>query len=227
MIIKKIWNKLDLPAGVTLLNLISGFIAILFAIDGNYFYAAIMIFLSAIFDSLDGRIARLLNRTSSFGVELDSLADAVSFVLAPTIILYLRNLKEFGYFGFAVCAAILCFGVIRLARFNLKEIPDYFEGLPVPAYGILVALFTISGAQVVSELQAIMFAIVGFLMISKIPYPNFKKGVRGVFEFIILSMLISTLLYPLLKLNFLLVIVLIYIILGPAVESLKLKRKKK
>ena len=89
MIIEKIWDKLDIPAGLTLANLISGFAAMIFAIQGNYFYSAMLVFVSGIFDSLDGRIARLLKRTSNFGVELDSLADALSFIIAPTLLLYL------------------------------------------------------------------------------------------------------------------------------------------
>ncbi|MEM7700693.1 MAG: CDP-diacylglycerol--serine O-phosphatidyltransferase [Pseudomonadota bacterium] len=129
-----------LPNAVTAAALASGLTAVRFAIDENWAYAVLAIILAGILDGMDGRIARLLNAQSRFGAELDSLADCISFGVAPALILFmwsLQNFTSFGWFaalGFAICMAL------RLARFNaLIDVEDqphksagFLTGVPAP-----------------------------------------------------------------------------------------------
>lgn len=222
-----IQQKLTVPAGITLLNSLAGFSAILLAINGFYLLSATAIILAGVFDFFDGRVARWLKRTSSFGVELDSLADTVSFVIAPTTLIYLTFLKNLSYFGLFICGVAVVCGIVRLAKFNLKVLPDFFEGLPTPAYGILVSLLIISGANLETILHAALIGVVCFLMITRIKYPNFKKGVRGIIGFISVCIVIGILSYPIFKLAAITVPVLVYIIIGPVMESFKQRTNKK
>jgi len=186
-----IQQKLTLPAGITLLNALSGFSAILLAINEMYVLSAIAIIFAGIFDFFDGRVARWLKRTSSFGVELDSLADTVSFVIAPTILIYQSFLSRLGHFGLFVCGLAVVCGIVRLAKFNLKVIPDFFEGMPTPTYGILISMLIIAGTNLETKLHAGLIGLVSLLMISRIKYPNFKKGVRGIIGFVAISIVLG------------------------------------
>ncbi len=145
----------NIPNFITSLNLVSGSLALFFAIDGHLIWAGLFICLSAVFDFLDGFAARLLKAYSDIGKELDSLADVVSFGLAPGAILF--TLLEFSIFGknqpiyeisarwyewlFLFTAFLLpVFGAIRLARFNTNSSHEnFFRGLPIPANGLLWA----------------------------------------------------------------------------------------
>lgn len=150
---RKIINQI--PNFITSLNLVSGSLAIIFAIDGHLVWAAIFIFAAAIFDFFDGFAARALKAYSDIGKELDSLADVVSFGVAPGAILF--TLLEFSLFGknepiheisgnwvdwLVLFSAFLLpvFGAIRLARFNTNESDEnFFRGLPIPANGVFWA----------------------------------------------------------------------------------------
>ena len=145
----------QIPNFITSLNLVSGSLAIIFAIDGHLVWAAIFICLAALFDFLDGFAARLLKAYSEIGKELDSLADIVSFGVAPAAILF--TLLEFSLFGkndpiheisgkwfewLILFSAFLLpvFGAIRLARFNTNTSDEnFFRGLPIPANGLFWA----------------------------------------------------------------------------------------
>ena len=145
----------QIPNVITSLGILSGAISIVFAIDGHLTWAAIFIFAAAAFDFLDGFAARLLHAYSEIGKQLDSLADVISFGLAPAMILF--TLLEYSMFGkntliFEVSAKwyawiilfsaflLPVFGALRLAKFNTKQQSDnYFEGLPIPAVGIFWA----------------------------------------------------------------------------------------
>ena len=145
----------QIPNFITSLNIVSGSLAIIFAIDGHLVWAAIFICAAAFFDFLDGLAARLLNAYSEVGKQLDSLADVVSFGVAPGAILF--TLLEFSLFGkndpiYEISAhwyewlilftafLVPVFGAIRLARFNtIAEEEDFFRGLPIPANGIFWA----------------------------------------------------------------------------------------
>jgi len=113
------------------------------ATAGHFQQAAWLIFLALIFDGLDGRVARLTNSCSKFGVEFDSLADIVSFGVAPAMLLYLFAGEEFGRFGVVVTALYVIFGAIRLARFNVMSAstePSVFIGVPIPTAAVFIAL---------------------------------------------------------------------------------------
>ncbi|HEY8278810.1 MAG TPA: CDP-diacylglycerol--serine O-phosphatidyltransferase, partial [Bdellovibrionota bacterium] len=124
-----------LPNLLTSMNFLLGFLSILSSVEGRYDRAAWAILLASIFDMLDGRVARLTNTTSRFGVEFDSLCDLVSFGIAPAIMMYYSSLKPFGRGGIVVAVIFGLCGALRLARFNVmaEVLPkSYFQGLPIP-----------------------------------------------------------------------------------------------
>src|SRR6185503_18918568 len=124
------------PSLLTTGNLFCGFFAMLLAVDGRYTEAAMAIFVAMVMDMLDGRVARLMKATSQFGVEYDSLADVISFCVAPAFLLYLFAFRELGRPPwFAAFLFVIC-GALRLARFNVhtgNSDKRYFVGLPTPA----------------------------------------------------------------------------------------------
>jgi len=133
-----------LPSMFTLLGLLCGFYSLISSIQGNYDHAAWAIIIAAIFDMLDGRVARLLNAETSFGAELDSLADMMSFGVAPAVLVYLWALTPFEKLGWLAAFLIVAGSALRLARFNVQlasQEKRYFQGLPTPA----LALFMASG----------------------------------------------------------------------------------
>ena len=120
------------PNLFTVLNIFFGFLCMIHAVQGKFVVAAWYIILSAICDTLDGFMARLTNSASEFGVELDSLADVVSFGVAPSFMLYALVLDQYGTFGALVAAVPLIMGALRLARFNVQLVgfsKDYFTGM--------------------------------------------------------------------------------------------------
>jgi len=124
------------PSFFTLMNLFSGFMALIQTFEGNLQNAVWLIVLAGFFDVLDGMMARLTTGTSLFGVELDSLADIVSFGVAPSFAVYVFGLKDAGGVGLIVSSLPAVCGAVRLARFNIQfdgEKRDYFRGLPIPA----------------------------------------------------------------------------------------------
>jgi CDP-diacylglycerol---serine O-phosphatidyltransferase len=134
-----------LPNMVTIGNLFCGFYSILATFKSDFKTAAIAIVIAAVFDQLDGRLARLTRATSKFGAELDSLCDAVSFGVAPALLLHQWALLPFGRLGYMACFLYAACGVLRLARFNVQVgvvEKNYFQGLPIPmAAGIVASSF--------------------------------------------------------------------------------------
>ncbi len=131
-----------LPNLMTTANLFCGFYAVILAIKGQMAYAAWTIVAAAVFDLLDGRLARLTRATSKFGAEYDSLCDLVSFGVAPAMILYLWGLQPFGRIGWLACFLYCACGALRLARFNVQANiveKNYFQGLPIPMAAGIVA----------------------------------------------------------------------------------------
>jgi CDP-diacylglycerol--serine O-phosphatidyltransferase len=170
--------------------LFSGFYAIVAAIDGNYERAGFAVFAAMLFDTLDGRVARFTRTESAFGKEYDSLADMVSFGVAPAIVAYqwgVVRLYEYGQvwgrvgwlaaFFYAVCAAL------RLARFNTRASADkrFFEGLPSPSAAAIVSAFIWSSSEWREPglpgliVAALVTASAGFLMVSSFGYNSFKQ----------------------------------------------------
>jgi len=109
-----------LPNLITMGNMFCGFFAIVSAFNGAFFRAAVAILIAAVMDGLDGKVARLTNTSSRFGMEFDSLADLVSFGVAPAILIYAWALKPFGRFGWAAAFLFAVCGAMRLARFNVQ-----------------------------------------------------------------------------------------------------------
>jgi CDP-diacylglycerol---serine O-phosphatidyltransferase len=173
-----------LPNLITTGSLFAGFYAIVAAMDGRFYAAAWAILIALILDGLDGRIARLTQSTSGFGVQYDSLADLVAFGVAPAILVYLWALKDFKQFGWAAAFLFVVCGALRLARFNVQTgsiDPRYFNGLPIPAAAVmvasLVAFYTELGESAPERSMFILVAIyvLSFLMVSNIKYISFKK----------------------------------------------------
>ncbi len=178
-------NKINLayllPNFFTALSAFFGVMSIIASSQGKFEKAFIYIVLSLIADGLDGRVARLTNTTSKFGVEFDSLADLVAFGVAPAMMLYFAAGHEYGRFGALVSGLYVVFGAIRLARFNVTtgEIdPRYFIGLPIPTAAVVLSSWIMldlkynSDFGLIIELGALLLA---FLMVSNFRYPSFKK----------------------------------------------------
>jgi len=226
-----------LPNLFTASSIFVGVISIVEASKGNFFLASWLILLALIFDGLDGRIARMTNTTSQFGVEFDSLADIVSFGIAPAMLLYFFIGDEYGRFGILVSAIYVIFGAIRLARFNIstaKTDPNVFIGLPIPTAAIFISMWILLFHKYALEDYGItlLFLTLGIavLMVSNFRYPSFKK-VRldkpMVFKTIIILMLTASLLYLFSAEGFA-IILLGYTLYGPlrALRTLNLRKTK-
>ncbi|MEI7530129.1 MAG: CDP-diacylglycerol--serine O-phosphatidyltransferase [Elusimicrobiota bacterium] len=186
-----------LPSIFTIANMAFGFFSILSASEGEYVRASWFLIISYVMDMLDGRVARLVHGESSFGVEIDSLSDWISFGIAPAYLVYKFVLKDYGYWGYPVAFLYVLCGALRLARYNVKShfggsSKDYFQGLPIPgAAGILVSFVlaysmiegesSMRGIQIVMDRMPFVYGIVPFimialalLMVSSAPYAAFK-----------------------------------------------------
>lgn len=171
-----------LPNLMTTGNLFSGFFAVIQAINGKFDWAAYAIVVAAVFDQLDGRLARLTRSTSKFGAEYDSLCDLVSFGMAPGVMLFLWALQPFGRLGWVACFLFVACGALRLARFNVQANvveKNYFQGLPIPMAAGIVA----SSVLAFQDLQweptgniglLIMAILLAFVMVSNFRFRSFK-----------------------------------------------------
>ncbi|NPA50380.1 MAG: CDP-diacylglycerol--serine O-phosphatidyltransferase [Epsilonproteobacteria bacterium] len=170
-----------LPNLFTAASIFTGVVSIVKASQGKFESAAWLIFLSLIFDGLDGRVARLTHTTSKFGVEFDSLADIVAFGVAPAFLVYFYCGYSYGKFGILVAALFIILGAIRLARFNIttsQNDPNFFIGLPIPSAAIYIATLTLFFLEYDLEYKIILpilSLVVAILMVSNIRYPSFKK----------------------------------------------------
>ena len=180
-----------LPNLLTTACLFSGFYAVVAAIDKHFAPAGMAVFAAMIFDTLDGRIARLTHTESSFGKEYDSLADMVAFGLAPAIVAYqwgVVRIMEYGHywgrFGWLACFFYAAAAGLRLARFNARDATAdkrYFEGLPSPSAAAIVAAFVWFSSEWQEPRLAgliaafLVTATAGVLMVSRFGYPSFKQ----------------------------------------------------
>ena len=173
-----------LPNTFTALNMACGFGAILNGFQGEFYQACMFIVLGAIFDSVDGRVARMTNTQSPFGEQFDSMSDLVSFGVSPAIVYYFRFLSDTGRPGMVAAFFFILCGALRLARFNAnidKNKSDYFQGLPIPGGATaVISLVLISiGIPEISNYKPFTIGYLVFyaiLMISNIPFPSFKKS---------------------------------------------------
>lgn len=166
-----------LPSFFTVGNLFLGMMAILLAMENHWEYAAITVIIGMILDGLDGRVARLLNTQSEFGKQLDSLSDVITFGVAPSIIMYVSVLRNFGPEAWFITAIFPICGALRLARFNVQSGPKgYFIGLPITAAGGILATMALYDKYVDNHyIMIVGMLFLSFLMVSQIKYPGFKK----------------------------------------------------
>ena len=180
--------RVILPNMLTLIGVCIGLTSIRFALSGEFHLAIIAIIFAALFDGLDGRIARLIKGTSKVGKELDSLTDMISFGVAPAFIMYFWKLNTLGRFGWLVCLIYVICVALRLARFNVNSDQDpswrdnFFEGVPSPAGGILVLtplIISVTDFNFINLNYNIVvptfFIITSLLLISKFPSYSLKK----------------------------------------------------
>ncbi len=185
-------KRIAVPSFFTLMNLFSGFLAIISIAEGNLFRGAWLIMAAGMFDVFDGLMARLANADSDFGIELDSLSDMVSFGVAPGFLIYTFSLNEYGLLGVLVSAVPPLCGAVRLARFNvnarLQPSAGYFIGLPIPSVAIILVAFFLTFRDNlylfdffkngVNSVLIPVVVIVSFLMVSTIQFekiPRFDK----------------------------------------------------
>lgn len=186
-----------LPGFFTVSNLFFGFLSIVSTMhclarpdqaDGfpwSLSLSALFIFIAALLDALDGRVARMANATSQFGVEFDSLADIISFGLAPSLLIYVWGLQSLGRVGWLTAFIYLVCCAARLARFNIRvdsgsTDPRWFIGLPTPAAaGFIAALVYLTPAEVADRRVAVVIMVlavtISYLMVSNFKYASFKK----------------------------------------------------
>ena len=174
-------RKSCIPNVFTFINLSCGIISILSVMSGNITAGGLFILLAGLVDRYDGRIARFLSVSSDLGKELDSLADLVSFGVAPSILIFidfnLNSLHPNGLLGFVILLLFPICGAYRLARFNTTDFDGAFTGVPITIVGCFMALFSL----VISELNmnpspylVILLMILGsYLMVSKIKLKKF------------------------------------------------------
>lgn len=161
-----------IPNILTIVNLFAGVVAIIFTFYGHTVAPAVLIIGAALFDSLDGRVARRLNSTSEFGKELDSLADLVSFGVAPALLAYATQFSCLGWLGLALVAVFAVCGALRLARFNILHIKGYFIGLPITVAGPVLAVAAAFGHILGPLVLAVLLLVLAGLMISTIRVPK-------------------------------------------------------
>ncbi|MBS0446295.1 MAG: CDP-diacylglycerol--serine O-phosphatidyltransferase [Proteobacteria bacterium] len=190
-----------LPNAITLAALFSGFYAVVMAINGRFEVSCIAIFVAAVLDSLDGRVARMTHSQSAFGEQMDSLSDMVSFGAAPALIVYIWALKDLGKAGWIPAFVYIAGAALRLARFNVNiGVVDkrFFQGLPSPAAAALVIGLVwvvddagykggVSGITPVAVTAFIVTLYAGLTMVTNAPFYSFKVvGARRTVPFAVI-----------------------------------------
>jgi len=166
-----------LPGMFTLGNLLCGFLAVTKTVEGAYIPAAWWIIIAGIFDALDGKVARLTGGGTDFGIEFDSIADVVSFGLAPAVLIYTYMFTDTGNAGYILAFSFLGAGAYRLARFNLTATTGKkycFTGMPIPAGAGILAAFILFSENVWGGFAKFDFSMVLVLMISMAMVSKFK-----------------------------------------------------
>ena len=227
-----------LPSIFTTAGLFAGFFAIIAAFNGKFETAVIAIFIAMIMDALDGRIARLTKTQTNFGAEYDSLADVISFGLAPALIAFVWSLQYLGNIGWTGAFLYAATAALRLARFNTqlsKADKKYFQGLPSPAAaGVIVGLvgamtkLDISGEDV-AWISLFATILVSVLMVSRIRYSSFKViNLKGKVPFIFIAVLALIIAVILTEPEILLFSIFsIYAISGPILNLYQIRETRK
>ncbi|MBT7953498.1 MAG: CDP-diacylglycerol--serine O-phosphatidyltransferase [Gammaproteobacteria bacterium] len=227
-----------LPNLFTTSALFGGFYAIIAAINGRYEAAAIAMFVAMVLDGMDGRIARMTNTQSDFGVQYDSLSDLVSFGLAPSLVMYQWSLYGLGKLGWLAAFIYAAATALRLARFNTQAAVDdkqFFQGLPSPAAAALIAGFIWLGdandLYDGTNLLWITFPLTittGLLMVSNVRYHSFKQfDLKGRVPFIYILMIVLVLVLIALRPSIVLfVLAFTYALSGPVMTLLLIRRHR-
>ncbi len=227
-----------LPNLFTTAALFAGFYAIIAAKGGQFEAAAVAIFIAMILDGLDGRIARLTNTQSDFGVQYDSLSDMIAFGLAPALVIYEWSLYDAGKLGWLAAFVYTVAAGLRLARFNTQAATankGYFQGLASPAAAALIAGLVWIGAHYeavgaeITALTALVTALVGVLMVSNIRYRSFKDlDLRGKVPFF--TVLVVVLIFVFIALDppvVLFALAVAYALSGPALTLWHLRQRRR
>lgn len=226
-----------LPNLFTTAALFAGFYAILAADQGHFEAAALGIFAAMLFDTFDGRIARLTNTQSDFGAEYDSLSDMVAFGVAPALVVYNWTLVGLGKVGWLVAFIYTAGAALRLARFNTQiGMADkrYFQGLPSPAAAAILAALVWTGmdnalsGEYLGWLTGGLTVVAGLLMVSNFRYYSFKElDVHGRVPFVFMvAMVLGFALVVLDPPIVLLLLFVSYAISGPLVTLTRLRQRR-
>jgi len=230
-----------LPSVLTTFGMFAGFYSIISSINGEFTIAAISIMIAMMWDTLDGRVARLTNTQSAFGAEYDSLADLVSFGLAPALLVYEWSLYELGRFGWLAAFVYLACAALRLARFNTQVgIADkrFFQGLPSPAAaGVIASMiwlkiwtFASFDSEVISlgyYLGAGITILCGILMVSNVRYYSFKELDTKKASFRFLLLIVLSLIILMYKPNIVLFTgFFLYLLSGPFITIAGLNKRR-
>jgi CDP-diacylglycerol--serine O-phosphatidyltransferase len=189
-----------LPNLLTTAGLFSGFFAIVASMNNHFESAAVAIFIAMVFDGLDGRVARMTNTQSDFGAEYDSMADIVSFGMAPALVMYNWALHDLGKLGWLAAFIFVACGALRLARFNTNiDSVDkrFFQGLAIPSAAAIIAGAVWVGSKYaidpihVNYLAAVLTIMCGLLMVSNFRYHSFKDvDWRGRVSFMVILIIV-------------------------------------
>ncbi|MFQ5660868.1 MAG: CDP-diacylglycerol--serine O-phosphatidyltransferase [Gammaproteobacteria bacterium] len=227
-----------LPNLLTTSALFAGFYSVVAAIDSHYEAAAMAIFIAMVFDGMDGRIARMTNTQTEFGMQFDSLSDMASFGLAPALVIYHWSLFGFGKLGWLASFIYAAATALRLARFNTQA-PSadkgFFQGLPCPAAAALVAgLIWLGDSYGMHDGTNIIFlsfpitVVAGILMVSNIRYHSFKRiDFKGRVPFVSILAVVLVFVFiasepPLV----LFVMAVLYALSGPVMTLMALRRHR-
>lgn len=172
------FNRRMIPSTITLAAVFAGYLSILASVSGHYKESAALILVAALLDMIDGGVARMINATSDFGVQIDSLADVVNYGLAPALLFYALYFEQLGALGVAVSFLPVACAAIRLARYNVSADPDipsaYFEGLPTTMAAFVMAgwvIFAGTYQEFGTPLQAVLVTVIlSLLMVSTVHY---------------------------------------------------------
>lgn len=216
-----------IPNLFTAMNMFCGFFSIINASQGNYVYAGWLIVGAALFDALDGFMARLTKSSSELGVELDSLSDVVSFGAAPAFLIYTVYLNNFNAWGVIIASLPMIAGGFRLARFNVQLVgfeKSFFKGLPIPASGIMISALVLAFYQkdygFPPKIQIFIIPllfILSYLMVSTIKYDTIpklnKKSLKEkpqIFIFVVITLLLIIFTTPGRALFFIFVLMILF-----------------
>ena len=230
-----------LPSILTTFGMFAGFYSIIASINSDFTLAAISIMIAMMWDTLDGRVARLTNTQSAFGAQYDSLADLVSFGVAPALLVYEWSLSDMGRVGWLAAFIFLACAALRLARFNTQVgVSDkhYFQGLPSPAAaGVIASMIWLKfwkfeyfdfGIVSLSYYIGIGITIVcGLLMVSNVRYYSFKELDSKKASFRFLLAIVLSLIVLLSRPNiFLFTGFFVYMLSGPFITIVGINKKR-